>query len=322
MSYPSYPWQESQWQSFSLQLEQQRVPHAFLLLGVEGLGQLQFANEMAATILCTETEQKIACGRCHSCQLFSAGSHPDHTNIEPEEPGKQIKIDQIRRLKDKQELTPTVAKWKTVIISPANNMNVSASNSLLKLLEEPQNNTLLILISEKPERLPITVISRCQKIILSPPSTELAIQWLQQKNSIEPHIAEQLLPLAKSAPIKVLELIESGLVSTLKQLDDDFESLLQGQANPVQMAKSWLQYDLSVVFNYLQNNLKQRLIRIGGSLNTVEVKRYWVIYDCIIVAIKLTSASNNINKSLLVEQFMGSVIDVKPNNNSTLNILK
>ena len=145
---------------------------------------------------------------------------------------------------------------------------------------------------------------------------------LQQKNSIEPHIAEQLLPLAKSAPIKVLELIESGLVSTLKQLDDDFESLLQGQANPVQMAKSWLQYDLSVVFNYLQNNLKQRLIRIGGSLNTVEVKRYWVIYDCIIVAIKLTSASNNINKSLLVEQFMGSVIDVKPNNNSSLNIFK
>jgi len=130
-----YPWQTIQWQLFSQQKQQQRLPHAIVMTGVNGLGKRSLADQMVAALLCENDNTSEPCGQCHSCQLFMAGSHPDHTIIEPEESGKQIKIEQIRRLKDKQQLTPTVAKWKTVIVCPADNMNINANNSLFKLLE-------------------------------------------------------------------------------------------------------------------------------------------------------------------------------------------
>jgi len=306
-----YPWQESQWQHISQQISQDRLPHAIILTGLTGLGKLNLANHIAATVLCNDNNHQI-CGQCHSCQLFTAGTHPDHTLIQPEESGKQIKIEQIRQLKDKQELTPTIAKWKTVIISPAENMNINANNSLLKLLEEPQKNTLIILISAKTEKLPITVLSRCQKLSLSTPSQNDAIAWLYTQSTVDKGVdLRPLLMIAKGAPIAVLDLLESDLVNKLKQVDYDFELLIEGQANPVALAKDWLQYDLLMVFNYLQNNIKNRLIKIQNQGDSNDSSQYWTIYDCIIAAIKLTSSSNNINKTLLIEQFMVSIIETK-----------
>ena len=307
-----YPWQESQWHNISQQIQQQRLPHALLLTGVTGLGKLSLANHITATVLC-EKNNSEACGQCHSCQLFLAGNHPDHAFIEPEEPGKQIKIEQLRQLKDKQELTSTVAKWKTVIISPAENMNINANNSLLKLLEEPQENTLIILISAKSERLPITILSRCQKISLSSPPEPVAIDWLQQQTANDKIDLSVLLQLAKGAPIATLDLLESDIINTLEQVDHDFESLLQRNANPVELTKNWLKYDLLMVLNHLQTQLKKRIILLQNQADTGGSKEYWTIYDCIIAAIKLTSSANNINKTLLIEQFMVAVMDRNQN---------
>ncbi|NOQ94076.1 MAG: DNA polymerase III subunit delta' [Methylophaga sp.] len=315
-----YPWQESQWQNIRQQMKQQRLPHALILTGVSGLGKLSLANHIAATILCENNQDQQICGHCHSCQLFTAGSHPDHNCIQPEEAGKQIKIEQIRQLKDKQELTPTVAQWKTVIIAPAENMNINANNSLLKLLEEPQKNTILILASAKPEQLPITILSRCQKISLPTPSQESAIHWLQQQATLDQQAdVLPLLKLAKGAPLAVLKMLEGDLINKLQQLDDDFESLLQGRANPVLLAKDWLQYDLLMVFNYLQNKIKIRLLKIQEQGDGHNSTQYWIIYDCIIATIKLISSSNNINKTLLIEQFMVSVMQRDLNRTSALN---
>lgn len=304
-----YPWQDSQWQSISQQIQQQRLPHALILTGVKGLGKLSLANHIVAKILCENTHEKEACGNCHSCQLFIAGNHPDHNFIEPEDEGKLIKIEQIRSLKDKQELTPTIAKWKTVIISPAENMNISANNSLLKLLEEPQQNTLLVLVSAKPERLPITILSRCQKVTVNIPDTQSALSFMNKTSELNEHDITTLLDLAKGAPLAALKLDESKITEHLSQLDKDFESLLSKQANPVLLTKNWLQYDQLTVFNYLQNTVKKKLIQLQNTGDKINSKKYWVIYDCIIEAIKLTSSTNNINKTLLIEQFMVSVMN-------------
>ena len=314
-----YPWQTSQWQLFSQQRQQQRLPHAIVMTGVKGLGKRALADQMVATLLCRDDNASEPCGQCHSCQLFMAGSHPDHTVIEPEESGKQIKIDQIRALKDKQQLTPSVAKWKTVIICPAENMNINSNNSLLKLLEEPQDNTLIILITAKPEYLPITILSRCQKIALSAPTQHEAINWLQQQDSFDSAIIDQLLPLAKGAPLAVVEMLKTDILPKIQQIEADFRSLLQGQVNPVIMAKDWQQYDLNMVFNHLQNLVKKNIILVQKQQNTQDSKRSWHIYDCIIAVIKLISSSNNINKTLLIEQFMVSVMDKNVINNSTNN---
>lgn len=314
-----YPWQTTQWQLFSQQKQQQRLPHAIVLTGVDGLGKRTLADQMVATLLCEIEHANEPCGQCHSCQLFMAGSHPDHTIIEPEESGKQIKIEQIRRLKDKQQLTPTVAKWKTVIVCPADSMNINSNNSLLKLLEEPQDNTQIILITAKPEYLPITILSRCQKIVLSAPDPDETVNWIQQQSSFDGVIIDLLLPLAKGAPLAVIEMLESDILPQIQQIEVDFKSLLHGKVNPVIMAKDWQQYDLHMVFNHLQNLVKKNIIAVQKQENTNGTKRSWHIYDCIIEVIKLISSSNNINKTLLIEQFMVSVMDKNLINNSTNN---
>ena len=125
----TYPWHQAAWQQVSQMQAAQRLPHALLLTGIKGLAKQEFAKQLAASLLCLQpTEASAACGRCHSCLLLAAGTHPDHTIVSPEESGKQIKVDQIRELKASQTLMSKVSNGKTVIISHADQMNISAYN--------------------------------------------------------------------------------------------------------------------------------------------------------------------------------------------------
>jgi len=311
-----YPWQTKQWHTLSQQHEQQRLPHAIMLTGAEGLGQLALANEIVAKVLCEKDPVTAPCGVCHSCQLFAAGNHPDHTFVAPEESGKQVKIEQIRDLKQKQTLTANVAKWKTAIIAPAENMNISASNSLLKLLEEPQQNTLLILISAKPQQLPITIMSRCQRVALSVPSDKVAIAWIQEQEAYDEVEVSRAVSLANGAPLAALALLSSKSLDYLEQVAKDFSALLKGAENPVLLAQQWQQYDLSLVLHYLQLRLKQRLLVNLEKTGTISNDNNWEIHDCIINTLKLLSSSHNLNKVLLIEQFMVSSISFTNNNNA------
>ena len=313
-----YPWQTQQWQAFSLQYQQHRLPHAIMLAGVEGLGQLALANEIVAAVLCEKDASASPCGECHSCQLFFAGNHPDHTLVAPEESGKHIKIEQIRGLKQKQTLTANVAKWKTAIIAPAENMNISASNSLLKLLEEPQSNTLLFLISVKPQLLPITIMSRCQKISLTVPANEQAIEWIEEQEgkTYKKIEIKRALSLANGAPIAALSLLSSESLEFLEQITKDFNAVLVGAANPVILSQQWQQYDLGIVLHYLQLKLKQRLIKNINNSGSSIVLKDWAIYDCIINTTKLLSSSHNLNKTLLIEQFMVKAMQLTSSNST------
>lgn len=304
-----YPWQEPQWQRFCEQQKQQRVPHAIIISGVTGLGKSSFADAMAAQVLCEAEQSQQACGHCHSCHLFNSGNHPDHTVIMPEEGASSIKIEQVRSLKDKQELTPTVAKWKTVIVNPADKMTISAFNSLLKLLEEPQDNTLIILVSAQAERLPITIRSRCQTIKLTAPEPAVTLHWLLQQGELDTATLDLILPLSQGAPLATLSMLQAGLVDQVRQLNHDFELVLTGKANPIEMTKQWLQYDPMQLFHHLQHVIKTKISALQGELSSKTSKRYWYIYDCIIKAIKLTSSPNNINKTLLIEQFIVEIMD-------------
>jgi DNA polymerase-3 subunit delta' len=315
-----YPWQTKQWQSLSLQYEQQRLPHAIILSGVNGLGQLSLANKIVATVLCDQAPISAPCGGCHNCQVFAAGNHPDHTFVGPDENGKQIKIEQIRELKQKHTLTANTAKWKTAIIWPAENMNINASNSLLKLLEEPQSKTLLILISVKPQLLPVTILSRCQKVSLTVPTNKQAIGWIeeQERETYEEIQIKHALLLSNGAPLEALRLLSSKSLDYLEQISKDFNAILSGVANPVILAKQWQEYDLSMVLHYLQLKLKQRLVKNIESSDSNIVFNGWAMYDCIIHTTKLLSSSHNLNKVLLIERFMVTAMNLS-SSSSTLD---
>lgn len=322
---PLYPWQTRLWQQLCQQLLNNRLPHALLISGVKGLAKNSFAQHLIASVLCLNRNQdQSSCGHCHSCQLVNAGSHPDHIEITPEESGKQIKIDQIRNLRDKQQLTPSVSKWKTIIISPADNMNVSSSNSLLKLLEEPQHNTVLILITGHPEKLPITIKSRCQNYHLVSPTTEQALNWLNTNtdNKLDGETLAKLLQLAKGAPLAVADMLNGQMVEQYLQVENDFNLILKNSVNPITLAASWLKYDLITVLNQLQYMIRKRMIESithspTTALDQAKNAVYWQISDCIVKVIKLVSSQNNINNSLLIEDFIVSVMRIA--NSKTAN---
>jgi DNA polymerase III subunit delta' len=316
-----YPWQNQVWQQFVELKQQQRLPHALLLTGVHGLGKNSFTQKLTKSVLCI-SDNDDACDVCHSCQLFEAGNHPDHIEIKPEETGKQIKIEQIRQLINKQQLTPTVSTWKTVVISPAYAMNVNANNSLLKLLEEPQQNTLIVLVTSKPEQMPITVKSRCQNIHMTTPSFNEAIEWISQSSDYQKdNVTEKILRLAKGAPLAAIEMLDSQGAEQYQQIDQDFNEILSIRVNPIMLATKWQQFDLTQVINQLQYNVKDRIISTQVEANDnptsrAENKQYWKVLDCIIETTKLLSSQNNINKTLLIESFIVTIMQLTDKSNS------
>lgn len=161
------PWHQKPWGLLTHAKEQNRLPHALLLIGDEDSGLKLFADAFAHLLLC---KQGTACGVCHSCQLVSAKSHSDFIVIEPEESGQMIKIDQIRPVVELASTTSMHGGYRVILIRPAEAMNIAAQNALLKTLEEPTPNTLLLLLSDQSRRLLKTITSRCQRIVLQRPS--------------------------------------------------------------------------------------------------------------------------------------------------------
>ncbi len=219
-----YPWQTKQWQQLQSQKQAQRLPHALLLVGADGLGKLDFAHELASSLLCKSEDIAEACGECSACKLIASGTHPDLLNIMPEAEGKAIKVDEIRALCKEFSLTSQFSGYKVAVIADADSMNINASNSLLKTLEEPTASSVLILVSSRPHRLPVTIRSRCQTIDFQMPDAAQAESWLS--NQIEGN-SRLLLNLAHGSPLLAVKLANEELREQRKGL----MTALMGVAN-------------------------------------------------------------------------------------------
>ena len=134
-----------------------------------------------------------ACGQCLSCRSIEAETHPDLIMVVPD--GNVIKIDQIRQLQEQMHLKPIAGLYRFVILNEAESMNDQAANALLKGLEEPPDQTILILITHRPHALLGTVVSRCQKVRFNPLTDHQVIGLLQQKRSDPPSQLERVAAL-------------------------------------------------------------------------------------------------------------------------------
>ncbi len=263
-----YTWQQSQWQKLQQQQAADKLAHALLMTGSQGLGKRQFAFQLAHSLLCQSVDQHgFACGQCAACKLIAVDTHPDLFVLQAEEPGKAIKVDDVRQLSIKLNMTSQYGGYQVAIIVDADDMNINAANSLLKTLEEPTDNALLILVSSNPQKLPITVRSRCQSIVFNIPSTEQALSWLQQQN-IEP--AQSLLQLAHGAPLLAVDLQQQGLLEQHSQLISALLSVANNQ--PVieqaeQLHKLPQTYLLNWLFDWVQDLIK--LHQCGDSITLV-----------------------------------------------------
>jgi DNA polymerase-3 subunit delta' len=191
-----------------------RWPHSLLITGRRGIGKRILALHFAQALLCEQPrDDGSACGRCPSCGYVVNGTHPDLRLIEPVEvddegnrtPVDVIVVDRIRELIEFAQLTAHRQRAKVAVIVPAEAMNPSAQNALLKTLEEPPAGTYLILVSHQPGRVAPTIVSRCGLMAAPEPDANAASAWLAAQGVPEPRL---LLAQAGGAPLLALTLAD------------------------------------------------------------------------------------------------------------------
>ncbi|WP_432744722.1 DNA polymerase III subunit delta' [Methylobacter sp. G7] len=237
------PWQQHQWKYLCSYIAQKRIPQALLITGNKGLGKQQLAHQFAAALLCaTPQASGTACGHCSSCLLVNADTHPDFIQIQPEEPGKGIGIGQIRSLISRLTLKPQFETQRVVIVNPADKMNNAAANAFLKCLEEPTERTSIILITEKPAKLPATIISRCQKLAVATPDQEVAVKWLAEILRCDAATNKTLplnVSLAQGAPLLALEYANDQTLTLRNECFDTWMAIAKQLKSPVIIAEDW-----------------------------------------------------------------------------------
>ncbi|HXX56435.1 MAG TPA: DNA polymerase III subunit delta' [Thermodesulfovibrionales bacterium] len=169
-------------------LRRRRTPSAYLFAGESGIGKRFTAVNLAKAINCLkdrdemadpaggservpltdmrQEEQEDSCDSCVSCLKIDSGTHPDVIMISPDK--GEIRVSEIREVEDALSLMPHEGRKKVVIIDEADTMNQSAANAFLKTLEEPPEDSLIILIASNPDRLPETIRSRCSRLLFTP----------------------------------------------------------------------------------------------------------------------------------------------------------
>ncbi len=216
------PWHQKASEKLDKMIEQNHLPHALLITGVEKIGKFDFTQNFIQRLLCNNS----SCGECEICKalnnddpkieldygaLIRRSHYPNliYCRTELNDSGsmsKDIRVDQIRAFCE--SLGKTANTLQIGVIFYADQMNNNAANSLLKTLEEPRKNTLIILLAHNIDRLPMTILSRCQTIHINPTYDQEAAQWLGSQideNTRQDFDVMQLLESAHGVPHKALE---------------------------------------------------------------------------------------------------------------------
>ena len=137
-----------------------RLAHAYLFSGARGVGKTSVARILAKAINCTEGEPGVPCNRCHSCLEITSGSSVDVQEIDG---ASNRGIDEIRELRENIKYMPSSSRFRVYIIDEVHMLTLPAFNALLKTLEEPPSHVKFIFATTEPHRVPVTILSRCQK---------------------------------------------------------------------------------------------------------------------------------------------------------------
>ena len=237
------PWQAGDWSRLQARRDRDALPHALLLCGPAGLGKRAFARSFAHGLLCMQALGGYACGRCRSCLLLAAGTHPDLVELtcglrRDGTSRTEIVVEQIRDLSARLAMNSQFGGWQIACIDPADAMNTAAANALLKTLEEPSARTLLVLLADAPERLPPTIRSRCQRIEFRQPEADDALAWLRAEGVSE---EQQALAAAGGNPGLARDWARAGMLEQRGTVRNELAALAAGRGDPGSVARRWLE---------------------------------------------------------------------------------
>ncbi len=262
-------------------LSRKKLAHALVFSGPEGTGKKLCAKALAMELNCEKTPGAGACIRCPECRQIQKNTHPDVNIISPEGKAGEIKIETIRELRKEMHLKPVRARYKVFVLDGAHNLNTESSNALLKVLEEPPEQSVIILITSEPYSLAPTIASRCQSLKFHRLSASQTIKVLEKDPGIPRGDVCLLAKLSEGSPGKAYEIIESGLERRKEVLEwifselnlnkspsgiNIFNILKQGDEKTGLTAKdsSMKRKNLSVFFNILSSWYRDVLASAAG----------------------------------------------------------
>ncbi|MDP5145339.1 DNA polymerase III subunit delta' [Shewanella sp. ULN5] len=300
------PWLLTPFERFARLCYRNEHSHAQLIPVDVALGGIQLAGEMAQMALCMDRTPVGACGKCKACLLFKAGNHPDLHWIRSD--GSQIKVDQIRELCQSLIHTAQQSGARVAVIEHSERMNIAAANALLKTLEEPGNNTLLLLQTDTPANLLPTITSRCQKIAFITPTRNDIISWLAQQD---------LLPQADAqgnrhdvtwclgvvgGPIKLAESLTSKHYQQLLDYRQDWSASLQSghlQNSLLKLSEQQIIDALKVLYLYL----RQYVLKSNKLNPLIQARVIGLAGDVMHMSHKLTTMAN-VNTQALCQNYV------------------
>ena len=247
-------WHKEFAQAWQDRIRHGRAPHAVLLAGPVGVGKRAAAAWMA--------RGRLGIGEQTALPQFpfEQPGHADLHWLEPPEDKQGILIDQVRELVNNLQLTSYEGRGKVAVIEPANTMTTSAANSLLKTLEEPPGDALLVLVADRIGRLPATVFSRCQRIDFAPPGEREGLSWLDR---LQPGARwAEALRVAGNAPLAAIDALET--LETLATMSRELAAVGTGKLSPVEVAERWSKLESAFVLDWLARQLRQGVLALAG----------------------------------------------------------
>lgn len=258
-------------------LRAERVPSALVFTGQDGVGKALAARALARGLVCGEKPLAPGgCGACGDCKAVGERRHPDVKSVDAayqaalreEEVGKQrtIRVDTVRHLRRDMSLESLLGGWKVAVIEEAHTLEPEAANALLKILEEPPARTLWILVTSQPDRLPKTVLSRCQRVPFSP-LPDADVSRILESLGVPAADAARLGPLCEGSVSRALALSQSpGYPESL--LDGPLAPFSAADALPKELYLARPQAELALFA--LGQRLRLSHLRGGRPFSSIE----------------------------------------------------
>ncbi|KTD61474.1 hypothetical protein [Legionella shakespearei] len=292
-----------QWKKIQTAATHQRIPQAMLFVGPLHCALADFAIRIMQLLHCKINSQE-PCLACLDCTMVQNSEHPDVLWVKPEKAGSAIKIDQVRELQNSAFLTPQRAQHRIIVLEAADKMNTASANALLKILEEPADHTVFILIAQQLSTVLPTILSRCQILTFSSPDDARENNLLALGDKY-PEESE------RSAIVKQSEVILEGLIALIEQRE-----------HPCILAAQWSQYELGTLlwFLYLVYSQLQYMHFTATASSGPAIKQLQRLLalsnpilifsqiDKINTLLKKLSHNMNINHTLVLEDLLFSLI--------------
>jgi DNA polymerase-3 subunit delta' len=295
-------WHKSLLQQLQSLKQQNRLPHAILIDSKSEEDGSGFIWQLAMLLLCNEVTDSAPCGQCPACQLMLSNTYPDFKYVTLEyddktkKMSKNIKIEQIRNVIHEVNLTNRYDNLKVIAIHPAEKMNLASANSLLKTLEEPGSQVVMILLTYNKGKLPVTIRSRCQSWSLERPEKQISQSWLLDQG-LEKKESEQYLEYAGGDPLLALKLRALNYASLVDEFKQQFSLYLKNSIDVTALCSKLIKHEVSLIRRLIKMVIGAYCYQLSGLNSNFQLQNSGRKYE----ARDMIELSGHAQRQLMIE---------------------